>query len=186
MNVKKPQDRQEQRTLTAVRHHESRQAGKRLIGGDEKAAVVERLNLVMFHMMTPTLLPVLHRQTVTPGIVLAGSHQEGTARILVDQEQRARLLARYILEEPTAKKEREKENVIIGMTRLSGTTGIGGTGDAHSSLSIERSTATKFQGIRPSCRVVKCSTLHQSGSESSNTSIRSPFMKLTSVLSRAV
>ncbi|KAL0126878.1 hypothetical protein PUN28_005320 [Cardiocondyla obscurior] len=58
--------------------------------------------------------------------------------------------------------------------------------NAHSSLSTDRSTATKFHGIRPSCRVVKCSTLHQSGSESSRTSIRSPFMKLTSVLSRAI
>lgn len=74
-----------------------------MIGGDEEAAIVERLNLVVFHMMTPSFLPIFNRQAVTPGIVLARPHQERTARILVDQQQLACLFARHIFEEPTVK-----------------------------------------------------------------------------------
>lgn len=57
---------------------------------------------------------------------------------------------------------------------------------SYSSLFTLHSSATKFQGINPSFLVVKCTTRHQSDSVSSITSIRSPFIKLTSVSSRAV
>lgn len=56
----------------------------------------------------------------------------------------------------------------------------------HSSLLTLLSSATKFHGINPSCRVVKWMTRHQSDSVSSSTSMRSPFTKLTSVSSLAV
>jgi len=167
--------------LTAVRHNESRQTGERLVGSDKKTAIVERFDLVVFDVMAPAFLPILHRQAVTSRIVLAWPDQERTAWILVDQQQLARFLTRHILKEPTAKN---------AMTRLIATLWPSqeknSKTNAHSSLSTDRSTATKFHGIKPSCRVVKCSTLHQSGSESSSTSIRSPLTKLTSVLSRAV
>lgn len=45
--------------LTAVCHDESRQTGERLVGGDKKAAIIERLDFIMFYMMTSSLLPIL-------------------------------------------------------------------------------------------------------------------------------
>lgn len=46
--------------LTAVRHNKSWKSWECLVGGDKEAPIVERLNFIMFYMMTSSLLPIFH------------------------------------------------------------------------------------------------------------------------------
>ena len=70
--------------LTAVRHDEGGQRGECLVSSNEETAIVEGLDLVVFDVVAPALLPVLHWETVAAWVVLARPHQECAARILVD------------------------------------------------------------------------------------------------------
>lgn len=89
--------------LTRVRLHQRVERAERLRGGDEVAALVQRLDLVMLDVVLPRLLPILDAQRESVRVVLAVAEQVRAAGVQLEHQELLRLLARHLAEEPAGK-----------------------------------------------------------------------------------